>query len=106
MKVPRTILRGFGTKIFYTGRRVSSFDEFRMIRGFGFSIDDDREPGLFFNEDGTDTLSFTKFKESFSFYNEGGINPYTCSSSFFGCSPVQMIPCLKIVRATIFRIRA
>lgn len=66
-------------KYFTPGRRVSSFDEFGMIRGFGFSIDDDREPGLFFKEDGTDTLSFTKFKESFSFYNEGGINPYTCS---------------------------
>ena len=52
-------------KYFTPGRRVSSFDEFGMIRGFGFSIDDDREPGLFFNEDGTDTLSFTKFKESF-----------------------------------------
>ena len=50
-----------------------------MIRGFGFSINDEREPGLFFNEDGTDTISFTKFKESISFYNEDAINPYTCS---------------------------
>ena len=66
-------------KYFTPGRRVSSFDEFGMIRGFGFSINDEREPGLFFNEDGTDTTSFTKFKESFSFYNEGGINPYTCT---------------------------
>ena len=64
---------------FTPGRRVSSFDEFGMIRGFGFSINDEREPGLFFNEDGTDTISFTKFKESISFYNEDAINPYTCS---------------------------
>ena len=59
--------------------KVSSFDEFGMIRGFGFSINDEGEPGLFFDEDGTDTTSFAKFKESFSFYNEGGINPHTCS---------------------------
>ena len=64
---------------FTPGRRVSSFDEFGMIRGFGFSINDESEPGLFFNEDGTDTISFIKFKESFSFYNEGGVNPHTCS---------------------------
>lgn len=66
-------------KYFTPGRRVSSFDEFGMIRGFGFSMNDEGEPGLFFDEDGTDTKSFAKFKESFSFYNEGGINPHTCS---------------------------
>jgi hypothetical protein len=66
-------------KYFTPGRRVSSFDEFGMIRGFGFSINDESEPGLFFNEDGTDTISFTKFKESFSFITKMAINPYTCS---------------------------
>ena len=81
-------------KYFTPGRRVSSFDEFGMIRGFGFSIDDDREPGLF-NEDGTDTLVLQN-SESSLFTTKAGLILTPALSSFFRCSPVQMIPCLKI----------
>ena len=58
---------------------MSSFDEFEMIRGFGFSMDDPEESGLFFLANGLGTTRFRNFKESFSFYNEGAINPHTCS---------------------------
>ena len=50
-----------------------------MIRGFGFGESGIDESGLFFNQDGTDSKHFNDFKESFSFYNEGAINPFACS---------------------------
>ena len=64
---------------FTPGRKVSSFDEFEMIKGFGFSMDEPEESGLFFLENGVETPHFRNFKDSFSFYNEGAINPHTCS---------------------------
>ena len=64
---------------FTPGRKISSFDEFKMIKGFGFGESATDELGLFFNQDGTDSKHFKDFKDSFSFYNEGAINPFACS---------------------------
>ena len=64
---------------FTPGRKISSFDEFKMIKGFGFGESGTEEMGLFFNQDGTDSKHFKDFKDSFSFYNEGAINPFACS---------------------------
>ena len=64
---------------FTPGRKISSFDEFKMIRGFGFGENVGDDLGLFFNQDGTDSKHFIDFKNSFSFYNEGAINPFACS---------------------------
>ena len=66
---------------FTPGRKIEAFDEFKWIKGFGFSEDDPDEKGLFFDEKGMETRSFKVFRDSFSFYNEGTINPYGSSDS-------------------------
>ena len=65
-----------------------------MIRGFGFSIDDDRA-GLFLMKM-VPTPLVLQIQGILLFLQRRGINHTPALSSFFGCSPVQMIPCLKI----------
>ena len=65
---------------FTPGRNVETFDEFKWIKGFGFSEDDPDKRGLFFDENGMETSSFRSFKSTFSFFNQDGLNPYGCSS--------------------------
>ena len=65
---------------FTSGKNIESFEEFRMIRGFGFDADDPEEGGLFFNELGNETQNMKNFRESFSFYHEGSLNECEASS--------------------------
>lgn len=57
------------------GRKVESFDEFRMIRGFAYDRNDEENSGIFFDELGNETMHLANFKRTFSFFNEGGFNP-------------------------------
>jgi len=66
---------------FTSGKNVESFEEFRMIRGFGFDHDNSRKSGLFFNEFGNETSNMRNFRDSFSFYHDGGLN--VCAASSF-----------------------
>lgn len=62
---------------FTPGRKIYSYNEFQMIRGFGLSYDDPDKSGIFYDNAGFETKQFTEFKDSFSFYNEDKINPYS-----------------------------
>ena len=65
---------------YYTpDRKIYSFNEFQMIRGFGFSHDDSERNGIFYDKEGFETDQFLDFKNSFSFYNKDKINPYSIS---------------------------
>jgi len=66
---------------FTSGKKVESFEEFRMIKGFGFDPDDSRKSGLFFDEQGNETMNMKNFRETFSFYHEGPVN--ICEASSF-----------------------
>ncbi|MDA7757088.1 general secretion pathway protein GspK [Opitutales bacterium] len=57
------------------GRKLENFDEFRMIKGFAYDPDDSENSGIFFDEIGNETGDLVNFKDSFSFFNEGGFNP-------------------------------
>ena len=57
---------------YYTsGKNIESFEEFRMIKGFSFDADYPEEGGLFFDELEMKS-KYENFRESFSFYHEGG----------------------------------
>jgi hypothetical protein len=62
---------------FTPGRKIYSYNEFQMIRGFGLSHEDPDESGIFYDENGFETKEFKEFKDSFSFYNEDKINPFS-----------------------------
>ena len=56
-------------------RKIETFDEFRMIKGFAYDQNEPEGSGIFFDELGNETKNLVNFKESFSFFNEGGFNP-------------------------------
>ncbi|MDC0547861.1 type II secretion system protein GspK [Opitutales bacterium] len=64
---------------FTPGRPIQNWEEFRMIKGFSFEIDEPSESGLFFNETGSETIHMKNFRNCFSFYNEGPVNINTAS---------------------------
>ena len=66
---------------FTAGKNIESFEEFRMIKGFGFNADNPEEGGLFFDELGNETQNMKNFRKSFSFYHEGSVNE--CEASPF-----------------------
>jgi hypothetical protein len=66
---------------FTPGKDINSFEEFHMIRGFGFDTDDPEKGGLFFDELGNETRNMKDFRQSFSFYHEGPVN--VCAASPF-----------------------
>jgi hypothetical protein len=66
---------------FTSGKNIESFEEFRMIKGFGFNADNPEEGGLFFDELGNETQNMKNFRKSFSFYHEGSVNE--CEASPF-----------------------
>jgi len=70
---------GLSPPYFTSGKNVESFEEFRMIKGFGFNPDDSRGSGLFFDELGNETINMKNFRDSFSFYHEGGVNIFEAS---------------------------
>jgi len=64
---------------FTSGKNVESFEEFRMIKGFGFDPEDSRKSGLFFDDLGNETINMKNFRDSFSFYHEGSVNIFETS---------------------------
>ena len=56
-------------------RKVENFDEFRMIKGFSYDRNEPESSGIFFDELGNETPNLVNFKNTFSFFNEGGFNP-------------------------------
>ena len=41
-----------------------------MVKGFGYDEEDPEESGLFFAEDGSETIQMQNFRDSFSFFLE------------------------------------
>ena len=70
---------GLSPPYFTPGKNVESFEEFRMIKGFGADPDNLRKNGLFFDNSGNETINMKNFRESFSFYHEGKVNIFETS---------------------------
>ena len=64
---------------FTPGENIRSFDEFRMIKGFGYDSDSRDDSGLFFDKYGNETENMQNFRKSFSFYHEGSVNLFEAS---------------------------
>ena len=64
---------------FTPGRPIQNWEELRIIKGFSFEIDEPSESGLFFNNNGSETIHMKNFRNCFSFYNEGPVNINTAS---------------------------
>jgi hypothetical protein len=64
---------------FTPGKNVESFEEFRMIKGFGADPDNFKKSGLFFDNLGNETINFKNFRDSFSFYHKGAVNIFGAS---------------------------
>jgi hypothetical protein len=65
---------------FTPGKRIENFEELRMVKGFGYDDEIPDESGLFFGEDGRETIHMNNFRESFSFFHDGPVNINTASS--------------------------
>ncbi len=70
----------FDPPYFTPGKKVQSFEEFRMIKGFSFDEDSNEYMGLFFAENGSETINMQNFRSAFSFFNEGPLNINGASS--------------------------
>jgi len=64
---------------FTPGRNIQSFEELRMVRGFGHDEDDPEEGGLFFDRLGHETQHMRNFRATFSLYNEKSVNFWSAS---------------------------
>ena len=56
---------------FPKNKRIYHFSDFQRIKGFFYDPKETRFSGLFFDENGTATVEFKKFKNIVSFYNDG-----------------------------------
>ena len=65
---------------FTPGRNIQSFEELRMVKGFGYNEDEPDWSGLFFDELGHETINMQNFRASFSLYNEKSINFWSASN--------------------------
>ncbi|MFP6855016.1 MAG: hypothetical protein VB980_04470, partial [Opitutales bacterium] len=65
---------------FAANREIQSFDEFRLIKGFGPDPDDPDEHGLFFDAKGNETQNFRDFKQSISLHSTHKLNINGASS--------------------------
>ena len=70
----------FDPPYFTPGKKVQSFEEFRMIKGFSYDEDLGEYSGLFFSQDGSETLNMKNFRSAFSFFHEGPLNINGASS--------------------------
>jgi hypothetical protein len=70
----------FDPPYFTPGKKVMSFEEFRMIKGFFYDEDVNEYMGLFFSKNGSETSNMGNFRSSFSFFNEGPVNINGASS--------------------------
>ena len=59
---------------FSPNRPIQSFDEFRLIKGFGPDPDDPEESGLFFDSQGTETANYQYFKNAVSLRSSHQLN--------------------------------
>jgi len=59
---------------FTPGKKINSFEEFRMIKGFAHDPEDPDRSGIFFDAQGIETVNMKNFRESFSFFNQGPVN--------------------------------
>ena len=60
--------------LFAPNRKILSFEEFRLIKGFGPNPDDPEEGGLFFDASGNETGNFRNFKNSVSLRSSHQLN--------------------------------
>ncbi len=70
----------FDPPYFTPGKKVQSFEEFRMIKGFSYDENLGEYSGLFFSENGNETVNMKNFRSAFSFFNEGPVNINGASS--------------------------
>ncbi len=59
---------------FTPGRPVGNYEEFRMIKGFGYDPGESEFNGLFFDKWGSETQNMVDFRSSFSFFYDGPVN--------------------------------
>ena len=64
----------FDPPYFTPGKKVQSFEEFRMIKGFSYNEDLSEYTGLFFSQNGSETANMKNFRSAFSFFHEGPVN--------------------------------
>ena len=64
---------------FTPGKKIENFEELRMVKGFGYDEEDPGQSGLFFAEDGSETIQMQNFRDSFSFFHDGPVNINTVS---------------------------
>jgi hypothetical protein len=64
---------------FTPGKKIENFEELRMVKGFGYDEEDPEQSGLFFAEDGSETIQMQNFRDSFSFFHDGPVNINTVS---------------------------
>ena len=62
------------TPYFTPDKKINSFEEFRMIKGFAYDPEEPNQSGIFFDEMGLETKNLKDFRESFSFFNQGSVN--------------------------------
>ncbi|MBT3666071.1 MAG: hypothetical protein HN548_01215 [Opitutae bacterium] len=65
---------------FTPGKKIENFEEFRMVKGFAYDADEPEESGLFYSENGSETIHMKNFRDSFSFFHNGPVNINTASS--------------------------
>ncbi len=65
---------GLEPPYFTPGKKINSFEEFRLIKGFAHDPEDPDGSGIFFDERGVETENMRNFRESFSFFNQGAVN--------------------------------
>ena len=71
---------GLDDPYFTPGRPISNYEEFRMIKGFGYDEEESEYSGLFYNFKGSETSNMNDFRSSFSFFYEGPVNVNGMSS--------------------------
>ena len=59
---------------FSPGKKIENYEEFKMIKGFAYDEDEPSDSGVFFDENGNETINMKDFKNCFSFYNDGNLN--------------------------------
>lgn len=70
----------FDPPYFTPGKKVQSFEEFRMIKGFSYNDDLSEYTGLFFSQNGSETANMKNFRSAFSFFHQGPVNINGASS--------------------------
>ena len=65
---------GLDNPYFTPDKKINNFEEFRMIKGFSHDPEDPEDSGIFFDEQGNETINMKNFRDSFSFFNQGPVN--------------------------------